>query len=149
MTLNAYIMCQYLVCKSFVNCPKMWLQRDTSPVFLVTCHIFFLYFVYLFPFANTLRLCNNSNTFCNDALCRCLGTVIYWPPVGKFSGLAPVWSQGCGIWEIRCLHIFKKLYLVYLKKKGMYGCETWSVTLREELKTEGVWEHHSEKNIWT
>jgi hypothetical protein len=30
----------------------------------------------------------------------------------------------------------------------LYGCETWSLTLREE-QTEGTWEEGAEENIWT
>jgi hypothetical protein len=32
---------------------------------------------------------------------------------------------------------------------GLSGCETWSLTVREEHKTEGVWEQGAEENIWT
>jgi hypothetical protein len=28
----------------------------------------------------------------------------------------------------------------------MYGCETWSLTIRD---AEGVWEQDAEENIWT
>jgi hypothetical protein len=30
----------------------------------------------------------------------------------------------------------------------LYGCETWSLTVREEHKLDGVWEQGAEENIW-
>jgi hypothetical protein len=40
-----------------------------------------------------------------------------------------------------------KIYKTIILLVVLYGCETWSLTLMEEL--EGVGEQSSEKNIWT
>ena len=37
-----------------------------------------------------------------------------------------------------------KIYRIIILPVVLYGCETWSLTLREERKLEGV-----EENIWT
>jgi hypothetical protein len=42
-----------------------------------------------------------------------------------------------------------RIYKTLLLPVVLYGCETWSLTLREEHRLEGVWEQGVEENIWT
>jgi hypothetical protein len=45
---------------------------------------------------------------------------------------------------------YSKLDIFHCSVKcGKYGSETWSLTLREEPQTEGVWEQGDEENIWS
>jgi hypothetical protein len=40
------------------------------------------------------------------------------------------------------------MYKTIMLPVVLYGCETWSLTLREK-QTEGVWEQGAEEDIWT
>ena len=42
-----------------------------------------------------------------------------------------------------------KIYRNIILPVVLYGCETWSLTLREEKKLNCVLEHGVEENIWT
>jgi hypothetical protein len=41
-----------------------------------------------------------------------------------------------------------KIYKTIILPLVLYGCETWSLTIREE-RTEGAREQGSEENMWT
>ena len=41
-----------------------------------------------------------------------------------------------------------KIYKTIILPVVLYGCETWSLTLREEFKAKGIWKHDPEANIW-
>ena len=42
-----------------------------------------------------------------------------------------------------------KIYRTVILSFVLYGCETWSLTLREERKLKVFLEHGVEENIWT
>jgi hypothetical protein len=42
-----------------------------------------------------------------------------------------------------------KIYKTIILSVVLYGCETWSLTLREEHKLRGFYEQGVEENIWT
>jgi hypothetical protein len=41
-----------------------------------------------------------------------------------------------------------RIYKTIILPVVLYGCETWSLTLREEHR-QGVWEQGAEEDIWT
>jgi hypothetical protein len=41
-----------------------------------------------------------------------------------------------------------KIYITVILPVVLYGCEVWSLTLREELKTENVREFGAVEDIW-
>jgi hypothetical protein len=41
-----------------------------------------------------------------------------------------------------------KIYKIIILPTVLYGCETWSLTLKEELRLRVLWEWGAEKNIW-
>jgi len=41
-----------------------------------------------------------------------------------------------------------KIYRTIILTAAVYGCETWSLTLREERRLGGVSEKGAEENIW-
>jgi len=43
----------------------------------------------------------------------------------------------------------KVIYRIIIVPVVLYGCESWSFTLREERKLRVFWEHGVEENIWT
>jgi hypothetical protein len=46
-------------------------------------------------------------------------------------------------------NIKMKIYRSIILALVLYGCETWSLTLRWGQKTENVTEQGTEENIWT
>jgi hypothetical protein len=46
-------------------------------------------------------------------------------------------------------NIKTRIYKTIILPVVLYGCETWSLTLREKHRLEGVWEQCAEENIWT
>jgi hypothetical protein len=64
-----------LLLLSLLLTPKYGFEETRDLYFLP--YIIFLCFLYLFPCASTLNLCNNTNTLYNDGLFRCFCIIIY------------------------------------------------------------------------